>query len=300
MVMAGEGIVRFEYLRPNTVEEAVSLLCRYNSRARVIAGSTDLVVQMRAEVEEEPWLKPQCLIDIEGIPGLNYVYYDVTQGLKIGALTTIRTLEKSAQLHQGYPVISRAASQLGSVAVRNIATLGGNLCNAAPSAEMAPALIGLSARARIVGPDGERLVGIEDFFTGPGETVLRTGELLVEIQVPVPLPGTMGVYLKCGKRWGTVDLAIVGVAVVVTVGADGETCQNVRIALGAVAPTPMRATRAEKVVKGSKITDEIINMSAQAASDEARPIADVRATAEYRKEMVKVYTRRAIKLATGK
>lgn len=182
--------MRFEYLQPATIEEAVSLLIRYNGKAKVIAGGTDLVVQMRQKE-----IRPQYVVDISGIHGLDYIDYDKKQGLRIGALTTIRALEMSAELRQRYPIISQAASQLGSMAIRNVGTLGGNLCNAAPSAEMAPSLIGLGARGRIIGLEGERVVSLEEFFVGPGSTILKRGELLIEVQVSEPLPGSRGVYI---------------------------------------------------------------------------------------------------------
>jgi len=279
----------FEYLEPKTVEEAVSLLSKYRGKAKVIAGGTDLVVQMRGELT-----KPQYVVDITAISGLDYINYDEKGGLRVGALTTIRGLERSTVLHQRYPVISVAASRLGSVAIRNVGTLGGNLCNAASSAEMAPALIGLSARAKIAGPDGERIVPLEDFFTGPGITVLKTEELLLEIEVPALLSGTKGIYLKHAIR-GTGDLAIVGVAVMVTPEPKGEVCRDIKIVLGAVAPTPMRAHNAEEIIKGKRVDKALINKSAQVASDEACPISDVRASAEYRRDMVKVFTQRALR-----
>ncbi len=285
--------MRFEYLEPATIEEAVSLLTKYNGRAKVIAGGTDLLVQMRQKV-----IRPDYVVDIINIPGLDYINYDKEKGLRIGALTTIRSLEKSAELCQRYTVISQASSQLGSVAIRNMGTLGGNLCNAAPSAETAPALIGLSAKARIVGPDGERVVPLEDFFTGPGTTVLKTAELLVEIQVPVLPPRTKGVYLKHAIR-GAIDLAIVGVAIIITLEPETKVCEDIKVVLGAVAPTPMRAKKTEELIRGKRIDDTLINESAESASTEAHPISDVRASAWYRTEMVKVLTRRVLRETIG-
>ena len=284
--------MRFNYLEPATIKEAVSLLSKYDGKARAIAGGTDLLVQIRGKT-----IKPEYVVDIGYIPGLDYINYDEKQGLSIGALATIRAIEKSDKLCRIYPVISQAAGLLGSVAIRNVATIGGNLCNAAPSADTAPPLIGLSARARIIGPGGERLVSLEDFFTGPGETVLKAGELLLEIQVPVPPPGTRGVYLKHGRS--AVDLATVGVAVVMALESGGV-CRDVKIVLGAVAPTPMRAKKAEGVLRGKKVEPALVEEAAQVASGEAQPITDVRASAEYRKEMVKVFTRRAIGQITAK
>lgn len=278
--------MRFNYLEPATIEEAVSLLGKYDGKAKVVAGGTDLVVQIR-----EKLIAPEYVVDIGYISGLDRIDYDETQGLRIGALATIRAIEKSSKICQVYPAIAQSAGLLGSVAIRNVATIGGNLCNAAPSADTAPALIGLAAKGKIIGPDGEKIVSLEEFFTGPGCIVCEPGELLVEIQVPVPSPGTRGVYLKHGRS--AIDLATVGVAVIMTM-EPGAVCRDVKIVLGAVAPTPMRARKAEEVLRGKKVEPALIEKSAQAAADEARPITDVRASAEYRKEMVKVYTRRAI------
>ncbi len=284
--------MRFNYLEPATIEEAVSLLSKYDGKAKAMAGGTDLLVQIRSKA-----IKPEYVVDIGCIPGLDYINYDEKQGLRIGALTTIRAIEKSAKLRQIYPAISQAAGLLGSVAIRNVATIGGNLCNAAPSADTAPALIGLSAKATIVGPGGERVVPLEDFFTGPGGTVFKTGELLVEIQVPVPPPDTKGVYLKHSRT--AVDLAVVGVAVIMVL-EPGGVCKDIKIVLGAVAPTPLRAKKAEGVLRGGKIESALIEEAAQVAAGEAQPISDVRASAEYRREIVKVLTRRAIKQMIAK
>jgi len=278
--------MRFNYLEPATIEEAVSLLGKYDGKAKVVAGGTDLMVQIRDKL-----IAPEYVVDIGYVSGLDCIDYDEAQGLRIGALTTIRTIEKSGKIFQVYPAISQAAGLLGSMAIRNVATIGGNLCNAAPSADTAPALIGLSAKGKIIGPDGEKLVSLEEFFTGPGCIVCEPGELLVEVQVPVPPPGTKGVYLKHGRS--AIDLATVGVAVIMTL-EPGVVCRDVKIVLGAVAPTPMRAKKAEEILRGKKVEPALIEKSAQVAADEARPITDVRASAEYRKEMVKVYTRRAI------
>ncbi|MAE04697.1 MAG: carbon monoxide dehydrogenase [Nitrospinae bacterium] len=279
--------MRFDYLEPHTIKEAVSLLSTYNGQAKVIAGGTDLMNLIRTKM-----IKPEYIVDIGHIAGLDYVKYGDKGALSIGALTTIRAIEMSAQLKERHPVVSQAAGQLGSMAIRNVGTIGGNLCNAAPCAETAPSLIGLGAALKIVGPAGERTVTLEDFFTGPGQTVLQRGELVVEIQVPSQPPHTRGVYLKHSVR-GTEDLAIVGVAAIATL--EGERCRNVKIVLGAVAPIPMRARNAEGKLEGKEIDDALIENAAQAASDESQPITDVRASADYRKEMVKVFTRQAIR-----
>lgn len=282
----------FHYIPPKSIKETLSMLSRYYGKTKVIAGGTDLLIQIKNKVTN-----PEYVVDITGIPELESVSYDENEGLRIGTLTTIRTLETSTEIHQRYPVISQAASQLGSVAIRNVATVGGNLCNASPSAEMAQALLALSARAKITGPSGERVVPLEDFFTGVGTTVLKPEELLVEIQVPPPLANTRARYHKHSTR-GSIDLAIVNVAVVVTLEPGGKVCKDIRIALGAVAPTPMRARKAEEAMKGEQINEALINRTAQLASDEARPRpGSIRGSVEYKKEMVKVFTRRLIKEA---
>ncbi|MFH1003161.1 MAG: xanthine dehydrogenase family protein subunit M [Chloroflexota bacterium] len=282
--------MKFNYLEPKTAAEAVSLLERYGGKAKVIAGGTDLVVQMRGKAA-----RPEQVIDLEYVPGLNYLKYNRRQGLRLGAMTTIRSLETSPVVRKEYPIIAQAAGQLASGAIRNVATLGGNLCNAAPSAEMVPSLIALSAWAKVLGPGGERVLPLEDFFTGPGKTVLGQGELLVEVSVP-PVPArTRGVYLKYSIR-GSMDLAMVGVAVVMALGAGGK-CREIRIVLGAVAPTPMRAGRAEAVIRGEKINATLIEQCANIAADEVHPRASsFRASPEYKKEIVKVFIRRALNL----
>ncbi|MFC1929461.1 FAD binding domain-containing protein [Chloroflexota bacterium] len=287
--LSGDVTMRFQYLKPTSVKEAISILDKLQGKAKIIAGGTDLILQMKNDK-----ITPECVVDITGISSLDYIDYSEENGLRIGALTSIRALETSSVLHQRYPVIAQAANQLGSVAIRNMATVGGNLCNAAPSAETAPAFIGQSAKARIIGPNSERVVPLEDFFTGPGTTVLANGELLVEIQVPVPSPDTKGIYLKHALR-GTIDLAIVGVAAVITVTPEDKICQDIKLVLGASAPIPMRARNAEKRLKGKKVDDNLIIESSQAASAESRPISDVRASAEYRRKIIEVLTRRALK-----
>ena len=281
--------MRYEYLEPTTIGDAVGLLSEHNGKAKVIAGGTDLVLQLRNKIS-----RAEYVIDISRIPDLDYIKYDKKQGLSIGALTTIRGLEESVELSQKYPILCQAAGRLGSVAIRNVGTIGGNLCNASPSAENAPAFLGLSAKVKIAGPKNERIVSLDEFFLGPGQTVLKNDEVMTEIQVPLPEPNTTGVYLKHSIR-GSIDLAIVGVAVIIEL--DGKFCKDIRIAMGAVGPTPMRAKKAEEIMKGNKFNKTIIEKCAKAASEESKPITDVRASAEYRKEMVKVLVMNGIDMA---
>ena len=231
-------------------------------------------------------------MDISYIPGLEYIQYDAEGRLSIGALATIRSLEMSAEIQERHPVVSQAAGLLGSMAIRNVGTIGGNLCNASPCAETAPSLIGLGARVKLMGSHAGRTVALEEFFTGPGETVMQTGELMVEIQVPPMSSHTKGVYLKHTTR-GTANPAIVGVAVIAAM--DGKKCIEAKLVLGAVAPTPIRAKKAEEILRGEEMDDALIEKAAQAASDESSSISDVRASADYRKDMVKVFTGYALR-----
>jgi len=278
----------FNYLTPKTIEDARSLLSRYKGEARVIAGGTDLMVLMKNRD-----ITPAYIIDLEAIPGLNYIRYD-GKGLKIGALTTIHDIESSPVVRENFPVLADAARQMGSPQIRNMATVAGNLCRAAPSADMAPPLIGLGAKAKIVGPSGERVIGLEEFFVGPGESVLQSNEILAEIQVPNPPPHTRGIYLKTSAR-AAVGIAFAGVAVIVTLDAKHTSITDAKIVLGAVAPTPIRATQAEDILNGKTIEENLIEKAARAAAEAAKPISDIRSSAEYRKEMVKVLVTRAIR-----
>jgi aerobic carbon-monoxide dehydrogenase medium subunit len=284
--------MHFEYLQPLTLQETAALLAEYDGEAKIIAGGTDLINLIRTKA-----IRPRYVVDIGRIPGLDRVKYDNDGALSIGALATLRSLETSKGIKQRHPVIAQAAAQLGSVAIRNVGTIGGNLCHASPAADTVPSLIALGSTVKIHGPAGDRRVSLEEFFTAPGQTVLQRGEILTEVCVP-PMPSdSKGVYLKHASR-GAADLAIVGVAVVATVV--GGCCRGLKIALGAVAPTPIRAGDAEKVLDGKAINDALIEQAAQAAADESRPITDVRASADYRREMVKVFTQRAVRGAIAK
>ena len=284
----------FEYFEPTSISEALSLLARYKDEAKVIAGGTDLLVDMK-----EDCLRPRYLINLKKIPGLAYIIYNDGNGLKIGSLTTIRVLERSAELHRFYPIISEAAHLIGNTAIRNVATLGGNLCNAAPSADMAPGLIALSATATIVGSEGEKEVPLENFFAGSGSTVLTHSEILTEIKVPAPPPDTRGAYIKYGIR-GTSDLPIVNVAVIVTLEPENKVCRDAKIVLGNVAQTPMRASKAEEIIRGKRIDADLIEQCAQVAHDEAHPRPhSIRASGEYKKAMIRVFIRKAIMQAVS-
>jgi carbon-monoxide dehydrogenase medium subunit len=282
---------KFNYLAPATLDEALSLLAQYKSKARVIAGGTDLVPKLkRREVKA-----PEYVIDLKGIPGLDKIRQDIG-GLTIGALVTIGVVESSPLIQQKFAILAQAAQSMASPQVRNRGTIAGNICNAVPSADSAPALLTLGARLKLISRKGERTINIEDFFTGPNRTALTDEEILLEIKIPDMPPKSKGVYLKLSPR-RAMDLAIVGAAVVV-VPEDGI-CKDIRIALGAVAPTPLRTMKAETVLKGQKFNDNLIEKAAKAAAAEASPIDDHRASAEYRRDMIEVLVKRAIKQAIG-
>ena len=278
----------FEYCGVSTLEDAFSLLAKYEGKAKLFAGGTDLLVEMKEET-----VSPQYLIDIKSIPGMDSIQYSETEGLRIGALTTIRAIETSLEIRKRHSILAQAAHKIGSVQIRNRATIGGNLCHAVPSADTAPALLCLDATNKIRSAAGERSMSLDTFFKGPGETILESDEILTEILVPLLPPQSAGIYLKlCRVR--SMDLAMVGVAVVITADPTGGICKDIRIALGAVAPIPFRAKQAEMIIRGGAIDDNMILEAARKASEEARPISDVRASAEYRKEMVRVLTGRAL------
>jgi len=283
---------KFEYIAPKTLEEALSFLEEQKDKAKVIAGGTDLLIQMKNRE-----VTPQYLIGLKNISGIDYIKYSENDGLRFGALSTIGSVESLQVIRDKYSILAQATRSMASAQIRNVATVAGNICTAVPSADTAPALIVLGARLKLLSPKGDRMVAVEEFFTGPCQTVLRDVELLTEIHVPKVTPNSKGVYLKHGLR-RAMNLATVGVAVMIT--ADNGYCRDIRIALGAVAPIPLRATGAEAVLRGQELSDDLIEEAARVASGEARPISDIRASAEYRRELVRVLTQRAVKQACGK
>jgi len=280
--------LKIEYFAPKTIQEACSLALKYKEEAKIIAGGTDLLVQMKRKE-----VSPKYIINIRGI-GQDYIIYDDRDGLRIGALATICSIGVSPLVRERFNILAQAASQLGSRQVRVRATIGGNLCNAAPSADTIPALMVLEAKIKIMGADGERIVPIEDFFAGPLKTVLRPDEILAEIQVPNLAPRSGGAYIKYTVR-KAMDMAIIGVAALVTM--DGDAVSDARIALGTAAPTAIRARRAEEILKGNKIDDNLLEKAGQTALEESSPRDSLRASADYRSELVKVLVPRAIKRA---
>ncbi|MCX5907095.1 MAG: xanthine dehydrogenase family protein subunit M [Deltaproteobacteria bacterium] len=285
--------MRFEYLEATSVAEAIGMLQRYPGRAKILAGGTDLLVQMK-----QGSLRPEVVIHIGRIKALNGISTVPDGGAQIGTLTTMRTIEKSGELKGGLDILRQGAGQVSCPQIRNVATLGGNTCNGIPSADTVPALIALGAEAIILGPGGERMVPMEEFHRGPGRTVLNPEEILQEFKIPAPPPCTGGCYLKYTPR-GTFELAIVGVAALVTLNPKDGTCRGARIVLGACGPTPLRIKKAEAALLGKRLDPVLIETSAQIAAEEARPNpgVSVRASAPYRREMVKVWTKYALEKA---
>jgi len=291
--MSRRTLPPFEYFEPGTLVEAVSLLSRYGEDAVVFAGGTDLVVFTRNRV-----IAPKYVVNISTIPGMNYIRED-HEGLNIGALTKIRTLEESALIKDKYIALWEAAHSLGSIQVRNMATIGGNVCRASPSGDMCCALLTLDSKVKIFGKGGFRTIPIESFFKGPGLTDLEKSEILTEISVPHRPANEGTAFLKIGRT--KIDLAQINVAVAINVV--GGICKDARITLGAVAPTPIRAKEAEKALIGEKIRtgeEKIVDRASEIAASETKPITDVRATAEWRRDVSKILIKRAIKKAVGR
>ena len=283
---------RFELVLPESVEACVKALAQGGGESKVIAGGTDLVPQMKNGV-----LKPARVIDLSGIPRLRAIEAGNGQGIRIGSAVTARTLELDRAVRGHYLALAESGALVGSVQVRNLATLGGNLCNAAPSADMAPPLLALDAEAVITGPKGERRVPIATFFTGVRRTVLAPDEILVELVVPNPGAHSGGNYLRHTPR-RELDIAVVGVASQLTL-ANGV-CTKARIALAAVAPVPLRATAAEQALEGQAVTPDRIKRAADLALEAARPISDQRGSAEFRRHLVRVLTRRTLTTALAR
>ena len=259
----------------------------HGERARYIAGGTDILVKIR-----EKKVFPDLLISLRHIPDMAYIRYEEAKGiLRIGSMTTHRMLEKSPLIRRRYPILSDAVDHIGSVQIRNVATIGGNIVNAVPSADGAIPLITLGAQIRIRGPKGERAMELVDFFIGPGQTLLEHGEIVLEFVVPRLSPHTGMAYYKHTRR-AAMELPILGVAVLISLEDDGITCSEARIGLGVLAPTPMRALNAEKILKGKRVEDALLEKAGKVTADECKARDSVRGEAWYRKAVVEVLVKR--------
>jgi CO/xanthine dehydrogenase FAD-binding subunit len=285
----GGGVLQaFDYTAARSVEEAVSLLAQHGDQARPLAGGTDIIVAVR-----EGRRRVAMLVDIKGIPEVNQLSYDAAQGLTLGAAVPCYRIYEHQEIAATYPGLIDAVSLVGGTAIQGRASVGGNLCNASPAADTTPALIVHSAMCVIAGPNGRREIPVEQFCTGPGRTALQNGEFLVALRMPSPPPHFGAQYLRFIPR-NEMDIAVVGVGASVVLNRDHSSFVSGRVALGAVAPTPLFVETAA-ALDGKAVADETIQQAAEAAQAAARPIDDMRGTAEYRRHLVGVLTRRALR-----
>ncbi|OPY74552.1 MAG: 6-hydroxypseudooxynicotine dehydrogenase complex subunit alpha [Syntrophorhabdus sp. PtaU1.Bin058] len=278
----------FEYLRPETIEEAMRIYKNGGKEARLLAGGTELVNEMRFGKS-----RPEQVIDLKHIREMDFMELR-EDGLRLGALYRVRDAECSEPLRMSrFNVLSHAAGTLGSPQVRNKATIVGNVCRASPSADLIPPLIALGARAKIKGDGVEKVAAVQEMMLGPGKTILEPGEIVTELEIP-NLPDYTGCsYCKLSPR-KSLDLAVVGVAVMLQTDSNMSRCIDARIVLGAVGPTAIRARKAESLLRGRGLNEDMIEEAARTAVDESKPLDDVRGSAWYRKKMVEVAVRRTI------
>jgi CO/xanthine dehydrogenase FAD-binding subunit len=278
----------FEYSAARSVTEAASLLGAH-PRAQLLAGGTDLLVQLRSGRKTA-----DLVIDLKRIPDLNEVSYNPARGLTLGAAVPCYRIYQDSAISQAYPALAEVAALIGGIQIQGRASIGGNLCNAAPSADAVPLLIALRARCRIAGPAGEREIAVEDFCTGPGRNALEPGELLVSLHLPAPAPRSGARYLRFIPR-NEMDIAVAGAGAAVTL-VNGS-FRSARIALSAVAPTPLYVREAGDWLAGKPATADSIRQAAEIAASAAKPITDMRGTAEYRRHLCAVLTRRVLETA---
>jgi carbon-monoxide dehydrogenase medium subunit len=282
-------LLPFEFFEPTTIKEVVNLVD--GDKVRVLAGGVDLVLKMRRRE-----ILPEKVVSLQKVPGLDYVEGNGSAGLKFGALATLTQIEQSQVVMENYALLREAISKIVSVQTKTMGTAIGNLCVATPASDVAPPLYAMGARMKIVGVDAEREIPIEEFFVDAGKTALGPHEIVTEIVVPSLPSGSGSAFMKLSKT--AEDIAKVNAAVMVTL-ADGR-CEDARIALGSVAPTPIRAVEAEEVLKGQEMDEKTIEEASASAAEAATPISDIRSTAEYRKEMVRILVKDALQEAAAR
>jgi CO/xanthine dehydrogenase FAD-binding subunit len=290
VLIGRQFIAEFDYVRPQTLQEAVDFLAAHDGQARPFMGGTDLFVRLRDGFHEET----KYVVDLKGLPGILDIAFDPATGLRMGAAVNMNRMAAFPAVQEHYPILAEAARTVASYQLRTRATVAGNLCNASPAADTAPACLVLNARLVLFGPDGERRLSLNGFFTGPGQTQMLSGEIMTAVEIPPPPKGYTGRYLKLGRN-AVGDLAIVGVAVVGFPDVAAASGHRFRVALASVAPVPLRATAAEGMLAQGPLDGETIDAATNAAMEAATPISDVRGSAEYRKLMVRNLTRRAVK-----
>ncbi len=279
-----------DYVAPTSLSEAVSVLSAHGDRARPLAGGTDIIVQLRGGRREL-----DVLVDAKSIPELNQIEM-TDSGLRLGAAVPCYEIYQNQAVAAAYPGLIDAAGLIGSIQIQGRASIGGNLCNAAPSGDSIPPIITLSGEAHINGPNGWRAVAAENFCTGPGRSVLEAGEILVGIQIPAPAANSGTAYLRFIPR-NEMDIAVAGVSSSVVLDASGQTIQSARIALASVGPTPILATAAGDSLAGKAVSDDAIAEAGRLASEAATPITDMRGTIRQRHHLVDVLTRRTLNIA---
>jgi carbon-monoxide dehydrogenase medium subunit len=285
-------MLRFAYEGAASLDQAVAALARLGAGTKVLAGGTDLLPQIK-----EHLIEPPAVLALDAIPELQVLEATADGGLRIGAMVRMRVLERSPLVQGRYAAVAEGAKLVGSVQIRNLATLGGNICNAAPSADVVPALVAFGGEAVAAGPDGRRTLPLDGFFLGPRRTVLEPGELLVEVHLPAPAPRTGSAYLRHTPRM-EMDIAVAGSAAVLTLA--GGRIADARICLASVAPTPVRAPGAEALLRGAEPNDDTLRRAAEAAAGDCRPISDVRGSEEYRRHLVAVLTERVLRSAIAR
>jgi len=282
---------KFEYHEPPTLEEALHVLSEFGGNAKLLAGGTDVLVRMKLKVD-----KPTHLISIARIPGLDQIVPRDRHGVTVGGGVTAAALSRHELIVDRFTPLAVAAGRLGAPMIRNRATIGGNLVNARPAADFPPPCMVMNAILRLKSSAGERDVPVSDFFRGPGETVIEPNELLVAIDIETPPPWSGGAYIKLGQR-KALEISMVNVAALLTLESPDGPITNARIALGAVAPTPVRAFAAEQLMNGEKPSEELFRRAGEVGVGMCSPITDHRGTMEYRCMMIEVLTKRALGMA---
>ncbi len=277
---------KFDYYQPETLREGYRLMEKSKGGAKYIAGGTDLIANIKKAV-----IQPDALISLKRIKNLTGMSHN--RELVLGSMTLLRDIERDTNIGQKFPALVQAVKALATPQIRNVATIGGNLCNSAPSADCAPPLLVMEASLTLEGPGGNRKVPIEDFFKGPGQTCIEAPEILTTIRIPPSSEVTNMAFLKLGRV--STDIAIVNAAVCLTMKK--KVCVKCRVAVGAVAPVPLRLRSVEKVIEDQEISPELLNRVGKIVEEEVNPITDVRSTEEYRRTMSGVLVKRAIKEA---
>jgi len=285
------SISSFDYQAPASLPDVLKILENKPEGCKVLAGGTDLILQMKQGL-----VSPSLVMDVKQVPELNRLEWSEKEGLRIGAAVPISRILAFPGLPKAYAILFQACSLIGSVQIKNRGSIGGNICNAAPSADSAPPLLCLNAEAITVSANGKRAIPLEEFFLGPAETALAHDEILVEIRIPTPIVSSAGCYLRHTTR-EEMDISVAGVGSFLTLSPESRQIQSARIALGAVAPKPVRAPGAETVLEGKALTEDALAEAAERAAEEAEPISDIRASSEYRRELIKVLTRRTLEKA---